>query len=138
MSELQKIEQLIAKKRDELRPAGDKAREIQAEREKLEIEVLALQKEPRRLVELIEKQEEIAKLTQTLLWMRPATDAAQKEIVELGVQRDRVFEFIKAERARLAKARRSLERCQRNHNQAGILLAEKDIASAQVRLRQLG
>jgi chromosome segregation ATPase len=137
MSELQKIEQLIAKKRDELRPAGDKAREIQAEREKLETEVLALQKQPSRLVELIEKQEEIAKLTQTLLWMRPATDAAQKEIVELGVRRDRIVEFIKMEKARLEKARRSLERCQRNHNQAGIREAEKNIVNCQTRLRQL-
>ena len=138
MSELQEIEQLISKKRGELRPAGEKAREIQAEREKLEQEVLALHKEPGRVAEAIEKQEEIAKLTQMLVWIRAATDTANKEITELGVRRDRIIEFIKMENAKLEKARRSLERCQRNHNQAGIQEAEKIIANCQIRLRQLG
>ena len=138
MSELQEIEQLISKKRGELRPAGEKAREIQAEREKLEQEVLALHKEPGRVAEAIEKQEEIAKLTQMLVWIRAATDTANKEITELGVRRDRIIEFIKMENAKLEKARRSLERCRRNHNQAGIQEAEKIIANCQIRLRQLG
>lgn len=138
MGELQEIEQLISDKQEELRPAGERAREIQAERERLEVEVLALQKKPSQVDTLVKKQGKIAKLNQLAAWIRPVTDSAQKEIVELGARRDRILEFIKLENARLTKAQTSLERCQRNQNQAGTREAEKNVAGCQIRLRQLG
>ena len=138
MGKLQRIEQLIQEKQDALRPAREQAREIQAKREKLEAEVLAAQKQPARVTEVIEKQEKIARLTQTLLRIKPIIDAAQKEIVELIEKRDWINGNISLENAKLQKYQHRLEQCRRNHNQAAIREVESFIAGCQIRLRQLG
>ena len=137
MGKLQQIEQLIQEKQKQLRPAREQAKGLQARRELLEAEVLAAQKEPARVTEVIEKQEEIARLTQTLLRIRPIIDEGQKEIVELTEMRDWVKGNIVLETAKSEKGRRALEKHRRNFNQAAIREAEKVIADSQLRLRQL-